>query len=123
MTSSGVFDLKNQLNFTQRILPRLDESKYLKHLLAATIILKTNAKIDYIQMLANSTIDPMQRVVFIGDIRQLRYEKKPNCIGDNLRVNPNSQEGFPRRRKEKLLTMLSMLWKWSHPCHISPQQS
>ena len=78
LTKSGVFDLKSSLNFAQRILPRLDDSKYLKHLLAATIILKTNAKIDYIQMLANSTIDPMQRVVFIGDIRQLRYEKKPN---------------------------------------------
>ena len=78
ISAKGEFDLKNQLAFSQRILPRLEESKYLKHLLAATIILKTNAKIDYIQMLANSTIDPMQRVVYLGDMRQLKDEKKPH---------------------------------------------
>ena len=37
-----------------------------------------------------------------------------SSIGDNLRVNPNSQGGFPRRRKEKLLTLSSMLGKRSH---------
>ena len=71
------FNLKKKIHFVERILPNLDESKYLKHLLAATVILKTNAKIDYIQTLANSAFDPMQRVVFIGDIHQLKNEKKP----------------------------------------------
>ncbi len=76
-THKGEFDLKNQLAFTQRILPRLNESKYLKHLFAATTILKTNAKANYIQLLANSPVDPMQRVVFLGDVKQLRKETTP----------------------------------------------
>ena len=78
VNDKGILDLKNQLHFTQRIIPKLLESKYLKHLLAATVILKTRAKVDYIQLLANSTIDPMQRVVFLGDIKQLKYESKPH---------------------------------------------
>lgn len=71
----GIFRLDTLLNF-QHHLDNASKSKYLKHLLAATIIIKTNFKFEYHELLANTAeSEPMQRKVFSDDVQYLKAEK------------------------------------------------